>query len=79
MTAGAKDLYIKVKDADGNVSGALKISIPAYSASSQSAASEPEPDSIPDTPPDFSGITITGGEIIYINPDFSGIKITFGN
>ncbi len=30
LTAGAKDIYIKVKDAAGNVSGALKMTIPEY-------------------------------------------------
>ena len=30
LTAGAKDIYIKVKDASGNVSKALKIDIPIY-------------------------------------------------
>ncbi len=32
LTEGAKDIYIKVKDASGNVSTALKIDIPAYNA-----------------------------------------------
>ncbi|MCI6554033.1 MAG: S-layer homology domain-containing protein, partial [Lachnospiraceae bacterium] len=32
LTAGAKDIYIVVKDAAGNVSSALKIEIPAYVA-----------------------------------------------
>ncbi len=35
LSAGAKDIYIKVKDASGNVSDALKIGIPAYQASVQ--------------------------------------------
>ena len=33
LTTGAKDIYIKVKDAAGNVSGVLKIDIAAYSPS----------------------------------------------
>lgn len=33
LTAGAKDIHIKVKDAAGNVSNALKIDIPAYTPS----------------------------------------------
>jgi hypothetical protein len=74
MTSGAKDLYIKVKDADGNVSDALKIHIPAFSASIQTQEEPP-----PDDPPDFSGVVITGGTVVYLNPDFAGIKITFGN
>ena len=72
MTAGAKDLYIKVKDADGNVSGALKIAIPAYTEQTQT-------DSPDDPPPNFDDVVITGGTIVYLNPDFPGITITFGN
>ena len=68
MTAGVKDLYIKVKDADGNVSGALKIAIPAYQAQAQTT----------DTPPDFSNIVITGGTVVYLNPDFPTVVIKFG-
>jgi hypothetical protein len=70
LTTGAKDLYIKVKDAAGNVSDALKIVIPAYSVQTHT----------PDTP-DFGNIVITGGTVVYINPapEFSGITITFGN
>jgi hypothetical protein len=89
MTSGAKDVYIKVKDADGNVSAALKISVPAYSPPAQPAAPPDTPDTPPDTsteadappdaPPDFSGIVITGGTVVYLNPAFSGITITFGN
>jgi hypothetical protein len=73
LTTGAKDLYIKVKDAAGNVSAALKIAVPAYSA----APADPEPG----TPPGFDDVVITGGTVVYLNPDpkFSGIKITFGN
>ena len=73
LTTGSKDFYIKVKDAAGNVSDALKIVIPAYNA-----ATTPTP--TPDTP-DFSGIIITGGTVVYLNPspEFSGITITFGN
>jgi hypothetical protein len=72
LTTGAKDLYIKVKDAAGNVSDALKIVIPEYNA----AATTPAPDT-----PDFSGIVITGGTVVYLNPspEFSGIVIKFGN
>lgn len=39
LTAGAKDIYIKVKDAVGNVSTALKIDIPAYVASGGGSSS----------------------------------------
>jgi hypothetical protein len=60
-------VYIKVKDATGNVSGALKISVPAYSVQTQSPAPTPEP-----TAPESGGI-------LYQNPDFPGIKISFGN
>lgn len=69
LTSGTKDLYIKVKDADGNVSDALKITIPAYVA--QASATE--------QPPNFDNIVITGGTVVYLNPDFAGITITFGN
>ncbi|GHV39617.1 hypothetical protein FACS189490_03520 [Clostridia bacterium] len=71
LTTGAKDFYIKVKDAAGNVSDALKITIPAYSAATQTET--------PDTP-DFSGIVIQGGTVVYLNqsPEFAGITITFG-
>jgi hypothetical protein len=72
MTAGAKDVYIKVKDADGNISDALKIAVPAYAAAAQSQTNTPEP------APNFDNMTITGGTVVYINPDFSGITITFG-
>ncbi len=73
LTGGAKDLYIKVKDAAGNVSGALKIAVPAYSAQT--------PDPEPGAPPNFDDIVITGGTVVYLNPDpaFAGITITFGN
>jgi hypothetical protein len=67
MTAGAKDLYIKVKDADGNVSDALKISIPAYSTQTQTQE-----------PPDFSNVVITGGTVVYLNPAFPTVVIKFG-
>jgi hypothetical protein len=67
LTAGAKDIYIKIKDADGNVNDALKISIPAYSSST------------PTPPPGFENMVITGGTVVYLNPDFAGITITFGN
>ncbi|MDR0819590.1 MAG: hypothetical protein LBN43_08490 [Oscillospiraceae bacterium] len=67
-TSGAKDLYIKVKDVSGNVSNALKIDIPAYSApvlETPETSATPAPSST--------------GAIVYINPEFSTIKITFGN
>jgi hypothetical protein len=73
LTTGAKDFYIKVKDAAGNLSNALKIVIPVYNAQTQPEAPTPS-----DTP-DFSGIVITGGTVVYLNPDFAGITITFGN
>jgi 5-hydroxyisourate hydrolase-like protein (transthyretin family) len=76
ITSGAKDLYIKVKDADGNVSDALKITIPAYNA--QSGTTEPATETPSDTP-DFSNIVISGGTVVYLNPLFSNITITFGN
>jgi hypothetical protein len=40
LTAGAKDVYIKVKDASGNVSSALKIALPIESSGGGSTPSE---------------------------------------
>jgi hypothetical protein len=73
MTAGARDVYIRVRDNHGNVSDSLKISVPAFEETQSMAQDPTEP------PPDFSNVVITGGTIIYLNPDFSGITITFGN
>jgi len=70
LTSGAKDVYIKVKDANGNVSDALKVAVPAYSASEQTPTPEP--------PPNFDNIVITGGTVVYLNPDFSTVVIKFG-
>ena len=39
--AGAKDIYIVVKDAAGNISGKLKIEIPAYVAPSYGISADP--------------------------------------
>jgi uncharacterized surface anchored protein len=72
LTTGTKDLYIKVKDAAGNISDALKIVIPAYNANTQI----PIP---PSDTPDFGNIVITGGTVVWLNPDFSGITISFGD
>jgi uncharacterized surface anchored protein len=77
MTSGAKDVYIKVKDASGNVSNALKISVPAYVPQTETTPATPTP-SNPETP-NFDNIVITGGTVVYLNPDFSGIIIKFGN
>ena len=41
LTAGAKDIYIVVKDAAGNVSNALKIAIPAYVPNAYTIAVSP--------------------------------------
>ena len=41
LTAGAKDIYIVVKDAAGNVSNALKIAIPAYVPNSYAITASP--------------------------------------
>jgi hypothetical protein len=80
LTTGAKDFYIKVKDAAGNLSDALKITIPAYSVT---ATPPPATTDTPaqDAPVDFSGIVISGGTVVYLNPDplFAGIIIKFGN
>jgi hypothetical protein len=76
MTSGAKDLYIKVKDAAGNVSDTLKIDVPAYAetpAASPSPSPGPEPSSESAEPP------ANEGGVIYQNPAFPGIKISFGN
>jgi hypothetical protein len=66
LTSGAKDLYIKVKDAAGNVSDALKIYVPAYSEAAPASAPTPTP-----TPN-------SGNGIIYQNPDYPGIIIKIG-
>jgi uncharacterized surface anchored protein len=63
-TSGAKDLYIKIKDASGNVSTALKIDIPAFQQLT-TGTEETMPSPM--------------GGVIYINPAFETIKITFGN
>ncbi|HEX3030287.1 MAG TPA: S-layer homology domain-containing protein, partial [Clostridia bacterium] len=49
ITTGAKDIYIKVKDAAGNVSNALKIDIPAYVAP---VISNPPAPAVPKTEPE---------------------------
>lgn len=41
LTEGAKDIYIVVKDAAGNISGKLKIEIPAYVAPSYGISADP--------------------------------------
>ena len=41
LGAGAKDIYIVVKDAAGNISGKLKIEIPAYVAPSYGISADP--------------------------------------
>ena len=81
MTAGARDVYIKVKDADSNESVALKFSVPAYqepSAPSQAPAQEPEQAPVPEPPQETAAPPASGG-IVYLNPDFPFITITFGN
>jgi uncharacterized surface anchored protein len=72
LTSGAKDLYIKVKDTGGNVSNALKISVPAYTESTPETPVTPSPTPEPETTPS------TSGGIIYLNPNFPGIIITIG-
>jgi hypothetical protein len=63
ISVGAKDFYVKVKDASGNVSTALKIEIPGYL-----------PPMYPEPPP----LPSNNGGIIYHNPDFPGIIIKIG-
>jgi len=67
MTAGARDVYIRVRDASGNLSNLLKVSVPVFEETSTNPPQEP------DDPPADSG------RVIFIHPDFSGITITFGN
>jgi hypothetical protein len=74
LTAGAKDFYIKVKDASGNVSGALKIAIPAYIP-----PSEPEPPEETGEPPETEEPPGESGGVDYINPGIHGITIKIGN
>jgi hypothetical protein len=76
MTSGAKDLYIKVKDAAGNVSATLKIDVPAYQAETPPTPVPPDPPTEPNDPQ--AGPPANEGGIIYQNPVFPGIKITFG-
>jgi hypothetical protein len=71
MTSGAKDVYIKVKDAAGNVSNALKISVPAF-VETPTPTPTPTPEPTDDTPN-------PNGGIIWQNPDFPGIIIKIGN
>jgi uncharacterized surface anchored protein len=74
LTAGEKDLYIKVKDAAGNVSDVLKIDVPAYQAeASQTTDNEPSGETETPTEPPTSS-----GGVIYLNPDFK-ITVSFGN
>jgi hypothetical protein len=72
LTSGAKDLYIKVKDAAGNVSDALKISVPAYESTQNTT---PEPNETPEVTAPPSG----SGGVVWLNPAFPGITITIGN
>jgi uncharacterized surface anchored protein len=72
LTSGAKDVYIKVKDAGGNVSDALKVSVPAYEKN-QSVSPDAQGDM-----PSFDNIVITGGTVVYLNPQFSNVIIKFG-
>jgi hypothetical protein len=73
MTSGAKDLYIKVKDAAGNVSDTLKIDVPAYAETPAQTTPAPEPSTEPTEPPS------NNGGVVYQNPAFPSIKISFGN
>jgi uncharacterized surface anchored protein len=72
LTSGAKDLYVKVKDAAGNVSDALKISVPAYEATQNTT---PEPT---ETPEMINLPSVSGG-VVWLNPDWREITITIGN
>jgi hypothetical protein len=75
MTSGAREVYIRVRDNHGNVSDALKISVPAFEeASTQSPDPSTEQPHEPTDPP-----ADNSGGVIFINPDFPGITITFGN
>jgi hypothetical protein len=73
LSGGAKDVYVKIKDADGNVSSALKVTVPAYST-----GTETPPDDPGDTP-NFDDVVVVGGTVVYLNPDFSTVIIKFGN
>jgi 5-hydroxyisourate hydrolase-like protein (transthyretin family)/RNase P/RNase MRP subunit p29 len=79
MTSGARDVYIKVKDSEGNVSNALKISVPAYQAQTETQPETPTtPPSATDPEPTDDTPNPNGG-IVWQNPDFPGIVIKFGN
>jgi hypothetical protein len=85
VTAGAKDFYVKVKDAAGNVSNALKLDIPAYVPPPPPEEPTPPPQEPeePGTPPPTQEPEEpvpppSQGGIIYLNPAFPDIKIKFG-
>jgi hypothetical protein len=72
LTSGAKDLYIKVKDAAGNVSDAIKIEVPEYQSGETEQNPTPSPE--PETP-----TPSPSGGVVWLNPDFSNITIKIGN
>jgi hypothetical protein len=75
LTSGAKDLYIKVKDAAGNVSDALKIEVPAFQTNSgQSGETETSPTPEPEAP-----APSPSGGVVWLNPEWSNITIKIGN
>jgi uncharacterized surface anchored protein len=83
VSSGARDFYVKVKDAAGNVSGALKIDIPAYVSPTPPPAAPPEEPTAPEDPeppeePVPPSEPASQGGIIYLNPEFSYIKVIFG-
>jgi hypothetical protein len=82
VTTGAKDFYVRVKDAAGNVSNALKLDIPAYvpptpPPEEPAPPQEPEEPEEPVSPPPTQEPATQGG-IIYLNPAFPNVKIKFG-
>lgn len=87
MTAGAKDIYIEVKDAAGNVSSALKVNIPEYYAptapildsTSQATSIGAETATIGGTVTADGGQSVTDRGVVYAaapNPQLGGAGVT---
>lgn len=67
LTAGARDIYIKVKDAAGSVSSALKIDIPAFVPVGPSWVSPyPKKDTMSNTSGTMLVKTNVGGTVYYV-------------
>ncbi len=67
LTTGAKDVYVKVKDAAGNVSASLKISLPRYASGSSGSGRSA---SVPAHPPVLTS-TSGQGRVSSVNTEIS--------